>query len=651
MIQGVVRVNRKERRAARAQGRTPADAGAAKPPPEPTPAILARGLEHHQAGRLSEAEAHYRRVLAAETRNAEALHLLGVLAHQAGRFEAAIESIGGAIAAGPGIALFHNSMGAALKALDRLDEAIGHYRQALSLDSAYVDAHVNLGNALHASDDLGAAIAQYEHAVALAPSYAEAHAALGGAQAETGESSRAAQSLRRAIELDPGSTEAHNNLAILLAAEGQREQAIDHYRRAIAGRPDIIGIQFNLGVLLRDEGHAMEAAECFGKAAALEPGNEAAHYMLGRALEDQDRFEDAIASYRRALAIDPAHADAFNDLGNALKELGRHGEAIEAYSQAIAARPDFPWAESNRALVYLTIGNFADGWRDYQARGSVKSRAHTYWRRAIPPSLEGKRVFILKDQGLGDEVFFLRFAPEIKARGAWIAYRADPRIASLFERLAFLDEGIVGETEPDCIDLRLSVGDLPYLLGMTEADQVPPSIGLAALADRVAGMKERLAAFGPPPYIGVTWRAGTQKRNRLSKIGPLEGIAQALRPVKATIVALQRNPDDGEIGAFADALARPCHDLTGLNEDLEEMLALLALLDDYVCVSNTNVHLRHALGKDCRVLVPYPPDFRWMAKGGESPWFPGTPAYRQTQSGDWRPALEALGRDLAAIKA
>ncbi len=99
---------------------------------------------------------------------------------------------------------------------------------------------------------------------------------------------------------------------------------------------------------------------------------------------------------------------------------------------------------------------------------------------------------------------------------------------------------------------------------------------------------------------------------------------------------------------FAKAIGREAHDLTALNDDLEGMLALVDLLDDYVCVSNLNVQLRAARGRASRVLVPHPPAFRWMAKGEETPWFPGTRVYRQTVDNDWDPAFAALERDLAA---
>ena len=162
-------------------------------------------------------------------------------------------------------------------------------------------------------------------------------------------------------------------------------------------------------------------------------------------------------------------------------------------------------------------------------------------------------------------------------------------------------------------------------------------------------MAELLAGFGPPPHIGVTWRAGSRDRHRLLyKYAPIEALAGALRPAPGTIVALQRAPDAGEVELLGAALGRPVLDLTALNADLEAMLALVGALDDYVSVSNTNVHLRAALGRTSRVLLPNPPEFRWMARGRESPWFPGTTIYRQGSDADWAPALADLARDLEA---
>ncbi|MGH8620463.1 MAG: hypothetical protein ACREUW_22435, partial [Burkholderiales bacterium] len=169
---------------------------------------------------------------------------------------------------------------------------------------------------------------------------------------------------------------------------------------------------------------------------------------------------------------------------------------------------------------------------------------------------------------------------------------------------------------------------------------------------RVAALRARLAALGPAPYIGVTWSAGTSPRDQkggpwlLYKHVDLDAFAGALAPAPGTLLALQRLPEPGTLEQLAARAGRPVHDLTALNEDLEEMLALLSLLDDYVGVSNTNVHLRASLGLPSRVLVPSQGEWRWMLTGRTSPWFPGTLLYRQSLQGDWGDALATLAADL-----
>ena len=187
---------------------------------------------------------------------------------------------------------------------------------------------------------------------------------------------------------------------------------------------------------------------------------------------------------------------------------------------------------------------------------------------------------------------------------------------------------------------------------MANTDVPPPPISLHPEAERVSALREQLAAFGPAPYIGVTWRAGTKgHRGLIYKQAPLDSIALAIKGTVSTFVALQRLPQDGELTRFADILGARLLDLTALNDDLEGMLALTGVLDDYICVSNTNVHLRVALGKGCRVLVPHPPEFRWMYDSEKSPWFPDTQIYRQRRNGDWKPTLTRLAQDLKYISA
>ena len=182
----------------------------------------------------------------------------------------------------------------------------------------------------------------------------------------------------------------------------------------------------------------------------------------------------------------------------------------------------------------------------------------------------------------------------------------------------------------------------------------PLPLPLTPTAAALDVLRSTLTGFGPPPYIGVTWRAGIAPddepgaRWSLYKHIGLAQLAGILREVRGTIVVLQRRLRAGELQAFARDLGREAHDLSALNDDLEGMLVLLALLDDYVGVSNTNMHLRAGLGKRARVLVPCPAHWRWMTSDGKSPWFPGFWLYRQRTDGSWDEAFAQLRADLVA---
>ena len=603
-------MNRKERRA-----REKADKRSGIAPGAPDiGALLNQAVQQHQAGHLEPAIKIYRRVLSVAPKNADALNLYGLAYHQQGDHHRARELIGKAIGISPSIALFHNNFAMALHGLDRSIEAIAALRQAVALDPPYIDGWVNLGDVLAHDGQTDAAINAYQAALQLAPDAAYIHFQLAKCIAEKGEYALAIASLREAIAFEPNFANAHERL----------------------------------GSLLCDNDEPHEVLIVLQKAQELEPNNENIWFTIGRVQSDLDQLDDALSAFQKAIHLSPSLTEAHHNLGGVLRALGRSDDAIAAYDRALATNPNRQNTRSDRALTLLAAGQFAEGWQDFQVRGSTSDKRNQLHLGPLPDDLTGKKLLVLRDQGLGDELFFLRFVPDLKARGATVIYQGQSQLISLIKRLEFLDAVLDENLEnpPPDVDICISAGDLPTALGMKSASEIPPSITLSVLSAHATDMAEKLRQFGPAPYIGVTWRAGIQKRNRLSKIAPLEGLASGLTQLDATVVALQRIPEPGEIEQLAKQIKRPVLDLTDLNNDLEAMLALLDQLDGYVCVSNTNTHMRATLGKQCHVLVPNPADYRWMNQGDMSPWFPEFKLYRQTYQEGWEPALNALSADL-----
>lgn len=426
--------------------------------------------------------------------------------------------------------------------------------------------------------------------------------------------------LGEAFARDPAALEPVELMGKAHHRAGRPAEALAAFRCALAADPTPLRRALAAGALL-DLNRLDEALEEARLAAEAAPENAACLTMLGASLRAKGDPAAALEPLAAAVALEPRLAPAQVNLGHALLELGRLEEAEAAFRAALSADPSLDKAAANLGVILLTMGRFDEGWRHYLRRPFQRDEALP--AKPLPASLAGRRFLLEGEQGLGDELFFLRWAPALAARGAVLCYRPSPKLASLAARLPFIRQVLrPGERSKD---KALPLGDLPWLL---QEFGTPPPVPLAPLPELVEKLAADLARFGPPPYVGVTWRAGVQAYNKLSKQVPLAVVAAALTGMAGSLVMLQRNPRDGEKQELERLTGRPVLDASAINEDMEAMLALLSLLDSQVAVSNTNIHLAAGLAKPALVLVPDPPEFRWGTEGERSPWFPSMTVLR-----------------------
>ncbi len=194
---------------------------------------IGKGLAHHRAGRLPEAEAVYREVLRAAPDQADALQLLAAIEHQSGRSGQAVELLHRAIGIDPANPHYFSQLGFVLQAEGRLDEAVASYRRALTLDPASSVVHFHLALALGAQGRHDDAIAGYRAAIALEPGYSDAHNNLGLELQGQGRLEEALACYRAAAALRPDNAQAHTNLGNALGALGQAQAALASYQRAV----------------------------------------------------------------------------------------------------------------------------------------------------------------------------------------------------------------------------------------------------------------------------------------------------------------------------------------------------------------------------------------------------------------------------------
>jgi tetratricopeptide (TPR) repeat protein len=558
----------------------------------------------------------------------------------------------------------HYNLGVVLKSIGQLEGAVASYRRAVKIKPDYAEAYSNLGNVLKELGQLDEAVASYRRALKIKPESAESHNSLGTVLKDLGQLDQAVASYRRALALKPDYAEAYYNLGNIQKGLGQLDDAAASYRSATRFKPDFADAYNNLGSVLNDLGQFDMALVNCRQAVTLKPDFAEAHSNLGYTFKELDQFDKAVDSCRRALALKPDLAEAHNNLGLALAELGQLDSALNCYRTAVTINPNYASAHINLGLLLLLTGQFSDGWKEYWWRihqqEANKYRDHLLSDNSLsvrspgmslPIDLNGMRIALLTDQqGLGDDIFFLRFARILKDRGAWVGYVGEPRIATFLHRVNWFDYVSESFDEANAkADITILVGDLPLELGMaTEAD-IPAPLPLEVLPEKRKEIARRLAPYlkTSKPLIGITWRGGGNKRDhKMVREISIELLAAALKSKQAIFIIVQRNPLDGEISKFEQSIGQPVLDFSDLNDDLEGMLALMDLIDDYIGVDNTNMHLRASVGKTARILVPHLQDFRCMAQGDSSPWFPGFTIYRKASGHDWSKALEQIKNNL-----
>jgi Flp pilus assembly protein TadD len=489
----------------------------------------------------------------------------------------------------------------------------------------------------------------------------------------------AAEVLRKAIKLDRESPRPQLMLAYALWQAGQRDEAIRVLRRLIQRSPANAEAWFNLGNFYRMQRRLEEAAAAFRRAAQLRPDNAAAHVNLAYVLVQAARFEEAEAALRASLLSFPAEPDLLVNLAQVQRVRHRWRDAAASLERCLALAPQHPGYRVTRALVHQDAGEikaalaaldsiirdhadfpdahfaraqlllaqraYAEGWREYLWR---RERARWLAAQGQPfsptaPALaavRGKPVVLCGEQGLGDALFFLRFAPLVERVAESVHVAVDARLEGLLPPRWLLP------FPPNAV--RILLGDLPAMAG---GDPVP-SLGLSPDAARVAHARLRLAKCGPPPYFGVTWQGGVlwedmgQPGAGLFKRVPPAALGKALSRARGTLISLQRGELNDDLAQLAAAAQRKVHDFSDVNADLSAALAVLSLLEDYVAVSNTNVHLADALGRRSRVLVTHPAEWRWCIEAERSPWLTHATLYRQALDGAWDRALARLEEDL-----
>jgi tetratricopeptide (TPR) repeat protein len=435
-----------------------------------------------------------------------------------------------------------------------------------------------------------------------------------------------------------------------LLALGRRVEAAESLVRCLHAAPEFGPAHVNLADTLRGFGFLAQAVPFAEAGCRLLPDEPAALLCLANCRHDGGEYAAAEALYQQVLALVPGHAGALTSLGNTLAVLGRLDEAIALHDRAVAAAPQDADIRFNRAAALLAAGDFARGWADYEWRlcrpGEQPRALGALWQGE---PLAGRTILLHAEQGLGDTLQFVRYAPLVAERGGRVVLEVQRGLARLLARLSGVAEVVTrGEPLP-AYDLHCPLLSLPHRFATTLAT-VPAEVPylLADPAD-VAAWGARLPADGRL-RVGLVW-AGSSHRDdpgaqaidrrrslALTELAPLAAVPGV------QFISLQRDAPAEQLRAPPPAFSAfdPMADV----HDFADTAALVANLDLVISVDTAVAHLAGALGRQVWLLSRYDGCWRWLAGRDDSPWYPGMRVYRQQRPHHWADVVARLCADL-----
>jgi tetratricopeptide (TPR) repeat protein len=623
-------------------------------------AWVALGQALKASDRIDEAESAYTGALRLDGMNELARLGLGELKIGAGRPEEAIFEFELALRRKPALVAAHLGLGNALAVLGRNQEAFERYEKALQFHPRLPEAEFAAGFVLARLGRTKEAETRYRRALVQRPDFAAAWMNLGSLLREQGREVYAEAALLRAVELRPDLVAGWINLAMLERERERPAVAELHLRKAFAMNTEQVETHIAWCQFRASQQDLAGAWGWLRWARSRDPEQAEGLNMQGILLHTEGRFSEASEAFDRAEAM--GHNAAASNRGNSLLDMGRMGEALKAHETAVARDPAHPGARYNLALTQLRLGDWERGWPGYEARWRFRE-VHRHPRTFSQPRwhgepLEGRRILLHAEQGLGDTIQFCRYATMVAARGGYVLLEVQAPVERLVGSLPAVRAGcaqtaLLGAKLPD-FDLECPLLSLPAVFGTT-VDTVPLT-GAYLGADRERALERQMKTpyvrpnlrLGERPLrVGFAWAGNPKYKADGQRSMSLQTLLPLLRMQGVNWISLQK-------GSAAEQLTDLPSDLfvwdsSRDDRDLAETAALIATLDLVITTDTCIAHLAGAMGKPVWILLPHLGDWRWMQDIETTPWYPTARLLRQQTAGDWSEVMSLVIRELGGV--
>lgn len=546
----------------------------------------------------------------------------------------------------------YGNLGVIYKIKGDINTAIKYYVTAINLNPKNTLVYNNLGNAFKEIKNYKMAIRVYTDALKINPKDFNMFNNLGIVFELIGDSNRAIEAYKQAVKINPKYAKAINNIGVVLYKQKRYKESAQIFEIALQSDSDYNEVYSNKGAAYNKAKDYDKAIESLEMAILKMPNHGGAYTNLGNVYNKLHDYKTAAKMHEKSIELEPNGSNAYSNVGTSYKYLGLSDKAITSYKKAIELDPNFVNAHFDLATMYLASEDFKNGWKEYEWRFRKEEMIpHIIKHKDIftkplftgVEDIKGKTLLLHSEQGYGDSIQFIRFAPQLKEKfGCKIAVKCREGLKELFKTIDEIDVIVDRSEETPAFDYQLSIMSMSFILDMKSTDELPKKMPyLKAIFDKDLEIKKEKDKIN----IGICWSASLTGESYEGKVFDLKFFEPLMNNPKINLYSLQVGDGSEDIKrlGFEDKIIDLTHKLT----DFSKTASLINELDLVISSDTAVAHLTGALNKPVWIPLQKIPDWRWTNKGETTKWYPSAKLFRQKTAKVWESVFQSINAKLS----
>lgn len=546
----------------------------------------------------------------------------------------------------------YGNLGVIYKIKGDINTAIKYYVTAINLNPKNILVYNNLGNAFKEIKNYKMALKVYIDAIKINPKDFNMFNNLGIVYELIGDSNSAIEAYKQAVRINPKYAKAINNIGVVLYKQKRYKESAQIFEIALQSDSNYNEVYSNKGAAYNKAKDYDKAIESLEMAILKMPNHGGAYTNLGNVYNKLHDYKTAAKMHEKSIELEPNGSNAHSNLGTSYKYLGLSDKAITSYNKAIELDPNFVNAHFDLATMYLASEDFKNGWKEYEWRFRKEEMIpHIIKHKDIftkplftgVEDIKGKTLLLHSEQGYGDSIQFIRFAPQLKEKfQCKIAVKCREGLKELFETIDEIDVLVDRSEETPAFDYQLSIMSMPFILDMKNTDELPKKVPyLKATFDKDLEIKKEKDKIN----IGICWSASLTGESYEGKVFDLKFFEPLMNNPKINLYSLQVGEGSEDIKklGYEDKIIDLTHKLTNFSKTA----SLINELDLVISSDTAVAHLAGALNKQVWIPLQKIPDWRWTNKGETTKWYPSAKLFRQKTAKVWESVFQSINAKLS----